>query len=694
MPSTTTDVEPHSRPRSQGRTMSGWWVAVALVGPPLAALIAGLNLSRRDVHPVVLIGLNAISPGAGLAAAGRPTVESAICVLMAQASLFIAGAMGSLAYSVPFAVVGAVWASLYTPFNPAAMADTALDLPGRALVGPPDAAARSAPATPAISGARREPDDDGNESSAGYAVEVRCTECGADVSVPVLHHMAHCGFCGSDHLVVGREDTLYLTLPEKAPTEVELKEALLDHSRYRHYLQLFRASVPLASAAATDVSDSGALIGRPEAEAAAAAAEAVVARKADAYRAKLARQLHLGRTRRFLSPYRHGMGTLYQAGFGRRKTDQEKSLGFKIATVEASASAASALDLPEMGKLTYLRALRPAAVCAADERSLTLDLDESVLRRAFGNLDRKQLDRSVRTIRLGSRFVHEVNAVVWRPWWIVEVSGPRIHETVLVDSASGSVIGAAPTFDHEALLEDLPARARDAGSGLRFVPMECPTCGDEFAFDSDAVLHFCRNCHRVCRVNGHRKEDIDYWRTDGVVDGHDLVPFWLFPLRIRTAGGKLITDLAHLKDGIDGVLDQIGDDAPIRQHGVYVPAIRCINSRLMGDAFNRLFGHTVTTRFRTVRERWPLDLEPRPWSVHLDEPEARNLAPLYLANAFSRRDLARVNVNQIADWLFEAQQETEGRLVYLPIPKVVTNPFRNYVGRFRGQALHKAHKGA
>jgi Zn finger protein HypA/HybF involved in hydrogenase expression len=673
--------------------MSGWWVGIALVGPPLAALLAGLILSRREVHPLAVIGLNAISPGAGLAAAGRPTVESAICVLMAQASLFIAGAMGSLAYSVPFVVVGAVWASLYTPFNPAAVADTALELPGRTPAQSPTAADTSTPEPPAVSRAPRAPDDDGTDSSAGYAVEVRCTECGADVSVPVLHHMAHCGFCGSDHLVVGQEDTLYLTLPEKAPTETELKEALLDHYRYQRYLKLFQASVPLVSAAATDISESGTLVARPEAEAAAAAAEAVVARKADAYRAKLARQLHLGRTHRFLSPYRHGMGTLYQAGFGRRKTDQEKALGFKIATIEASSPAASALDLPEMGKLTYLRALRPAADCAADERSLALDLDESVLRRAFGNLDRKQLDRSVRTIRLGSRFVHEVNAIVWRPWWIVEVSGPRIHETVLVDSASGSVIGAAPTFEHEALLEELPAGARDAGSGLRFVPMECPTCGDEFAFDSDAVLHFCRNCHRVCRVSGHRKEEVPYSRCENPEDGADLVPFWLFALRLRTVGGEIITDLAHLKDGIDGTLDQIGDDAPIRQHGVYVPAIRCINSRLMGDAFNRLFGHTVTTRFRTVHERWPLDLEPRPWSVHLDEPEARNLAPLYLANVFSRRDLARVNVNQIASWLFEAQQETEGRLVYLPIPEVVTNPFRNYIGRFRGRALRRATKG-
>jgi hypothetical protein len=113
----------------------------------------------------------------------------------------------------------------------------------------------------------------------------------------------------------------------------------------------------------------------------------------------------------------------------------------------------------------------------------------------------------------------------------------------------------------------------------------------------------------------------------------------------------------------------------------------------MGVAFNRLFDHTIRTRFEIVHERWPLDVEPHPWSVHLDEPEARSFAPLYLANAFGRRDLVKANVQQIEDWLFEAEQETKGRLVYLPIPEVVTNPFARYVGRFRGQALQIATKG-
>lgn len=674
--------------------MSGALVLLALIGPPAAALVAGLALSSRDVHPAAIITLNGLSPGAGLAAAGRPTIETAICVLMAQASLFIAGASGTLASVIPFMIVGAIWGSLYTPYNPAVIADRTADLSTRSLESLTGAGATGAPAAPAISSASPQSEQDEDTADAGYSVEVDCTECGATVSVPVLHHMARCGFCGSEHLVQGQQETLYLTLPERAPTIDGLTAALLDHYRYLHYLKLFRRSVAPIESSATEVSASGALVSRPEAEAAAAAAEEMVSRKADAYREKLARQLRVSNARRFLSPYRHGMGTLYQAGFGRRKEDQEKVLRFKIGTVEASAPASSALTLPEMGKLSYLKALRPAASCSPDDRSLALDLDETVLDRAFGRLDRKQLDRSIQTIRLGSRFRREVSAVVWRPWWVADVTGPGIHETLLVDSASGSVIGPAPTFDHDALLAELPDEARDAGRGLHFVPMECPTCGDEFTFDTDAVLHFCGNCHRVCRVVGRGKHQVEYSNAGSAGDEADLVPFWLFPLRLRTVGGELITDFAHLKDGIDGVLDQIGDDAPIRQHGLFVPAVRCINSRLMGEAFNRLFAHTVRQRFRLVHERWPLDLRPRPWTVHLDEPEARALAPLYLANAFGRRDLARANVHQIDDRIFSAEQEAPGRLVYLPIPRVVTNPFRKYIGRFRGQALRKATKGA
>jgi len=662
------------------------WGVVSFLLPPLAAILAASLLRPRNPPPQALIALNAILPGAGLAAAGRPTIEIVLGVVFAQISLILAGGFHNIWMYIPSMAVGGCWALFHTPLSPFAGGPHAIDkLHRRITESDPSTTGKPAPQAASVTVTE---EDDETVIETNYCIEVKCTECGAAVPVPVLHHMAHCSFCGSDHLVVGHEETLFVTLPERVYDANVLREALLDHYRYRYYLNLYRKAVAPLAGRATVATPSGALVNRTEFDAAIDAAEAMVSRKADTYRSKLAQNLHVGTTLHFLTPYRHGMGTLYQAAFGRSKRDQEKLLQFDIGTVEAAVSAVDAVDFPPMGKLSYLRALRPAADLSTELLSMPLGGDDEDLVHAFGNLDRKRLAREIQTIKLGSRFTREVTAVVWRPWWVAEVRGPDIDETVLLDSAAGSVVGPAPAVDPTRLVE-LPSEAREPGAGLRFVPMECPTCGDEFPFDPDAVLHFCHNCYRVCGVNEGRKLDVEYGHIPWPEEpGWDLVPFWRFPLRLRTGDGELLTDLVRLKDGIDGTFDQIGDDALVRQHLFFVPAIRCINPRLMASAFNRLFLYAIRRRRPKSRDRISLDLRPRPWTVSLAETEARDLAPLYLANVFSRRDIARVNVHQVASWLFAATQETPGRLMYLPVPQTVTEPFRRYVGRFRDDAVH------
>jgi hypothetical protein len=666
---------------------------IAILLPPLAAIFGGTVLRPREPAPQLAIGLNSLLPGTGLAALGRPTVESVIAVLFAQFSLILAGGFQNLWMYVPSMIVGGVWALVHTPLSPFIMKSTtdvqrliervedspAARRPERAT------AEKSQLAAPNTSAGE---DDEETVIENHYCVEVRCTECGAAVPVPVLHHMAHCSFCGSDHLVVGHEETLFVTLPERVYDVNVLREALLDHFRYQHYLKLYHRMVAPLARNATEATPSGALVNRTEFDAAIDAAEVAVSRKADAFRAKLAQNLHVGHTVHFLTPYRHGMGTLYQATFGRSPRDHEKLLRFDVGSIEAAVSATSSVDLPPMGKLSYLRALRPAVDLSPDLKTLPTDGSDEDLERGFGDFDRKRLAREIQSIKLGSRFTREVTAVVWRPWWIAEVRGPGIDETVLLDGAAGSVVGPAPRLDMSELVE-LPQEAREPGSGLRFVPMECPTCGDEFSFDPDAVLHFCHNCHRVCGVVEGRKVDVSYGHIPLPDEaGWDLVPFWRFPLRLRTGDGEMLTDLMRLKDGIDGTFDQIGEDAPNRQHVFYVPAIRCINPRLMANAFNRLFLYAIRNRPPKELKRFPTDLRPQPWTVSLAETEARDLAPLYLANVFSRRDIARVNIHQVASWLFEATQEVPGHLMYLSVPQAVTEPFRRYVGRFRDDAVH------
>ena len=667
--------------------MSSAWAVFSFFAPPLAAVLAATIIRPLKPREEIVIALNAVLPGCGLAAAGRSTIEVVLGVLFGQMSLILTGGVHALWMYVPSMAVGGVWALLHTSLSPLARARAADE--ERLSQQIPDArpAVNQPPARQAD--VKRQDEDDAETVIENhYCVEVRCTECGAAVPVPVLHHMAHCSFCGSDHLVVGHEETLLVTLPERVYDHNVLREALLDHYRYQFYLKLYRRTVAPLARNTSEASASGALVNRPELDAATEAAEVAVSRKADIYRSQLAEKLHVGQSLHFLTPYRHGMGTLYQATFGRSPRDHEKLLRFDIGTVEAAVGATHDVDLPPMGKLSYLKALRPAVVLSPELKTLPLEGDDGDLVRAFGDLDRKRLVRDIQVIKLGSRFTREVTAVVWRPWWIAEVRGPNIDETVLLDGAAGSVVGPAPVVPEE-LFEDLPPAAREPGAGLRFVPMECPTCGHEFPFDPDAVLHFCHNCHRVCGVVEGRKVEIPYGHIPLPEDaGWDLVPFWRFPLRLRTGDGQLLTDLMHLKDGIDGTFDQIGDDAPDRQHLFYVPAIRCINPRLMASAFSRLFLYAIRNRPPKAMKRFPLDLHPQPWTVSLAEAEGRNLAPLYLANAFSRRDIARVNIHQVASWLFEATQEAAGHLIYLSVPQAVTEPFRRYVGRFRDDAVH------
>jgi ribosomal protein S27E len=670
------------------------FIVLVLLLPPIAALVAGTVLRPRKPPPQIAIGLNAMLPGTGLAALGRPTLESAIAVLFAQFSLILTGGFEDLWMYVPTMIVGGIWALVHTPLsplirNPAEDAQKLVERIEDAAVKTIKNESENAPrARPQAPKPAAQADEEETIIESHYCVEVRCTECGASVPVPVLHHMAHCSFCGSDHLVVGHEETLLVTLPERVYDANVLREALLDHFRYQHYLKLYQRMVAPLARNATEASPTGALVNRTEFDAAIDGAEIAVSRKADAYRAKLAQNLHVGQTKHFLTPYRHGMGTLYQATFGRSPRDHEKLLRFDVGSVEAAVSATTSLDLPPMGKLSYLRALRPAVDLSPDLKTLPMHGSDEDLERSLGDFDRKKLAREIQAIKLGSRFTREVTAVVWRPWWIAEVRGPGIDEFVLLDGATGSVVGPAPSLDMNELVE-LPEQASEPGSGLRFVPMECPTCGHEFVFDPDAIIHFCHNCHRVCGVVEGRKIDVPYGHIPLPDEaGWDLVPFWRFPLRLRTGNGELLTDLMHLKDGIDGTLDQIGEDAPNRQHVFYVPAIRCINPRLMANAFNRLFLYAIRNRPPKELKRFPTDQRPQPWTVSLAEPEARNLAPLYLANVFSRRDIARVNIHQVASWLFEATQETPGHLMYLSVPRAVTEPFRRYVGRFRDDAVH------
>ncbi len=677
--------------------MTSSWLLLSFIGPPTAAALVWFFVRGKRVDPSVIVVLNGLMPGSGLAAVDRPVLEVALGVLMGQIGLFAARGpdMGVL---VPFGLIAAGWALLYTPWNPltAQGQPKTIDDPSATDLGfppPPKAVPAAGPFNTvggmANLGSQVEP----GEPAEGYAVAVGCTECSAEVPVPVLHHAAKCSFCGSHHLVVGHDDLLQVAIPSKITDRHSLREAVLDHLRYRHYLKLYERYVAPLERQATEAGPTGGMTVRADIEAASAAAEQAISLKADAYREKVAKTLEICDSRHFLAPYYHSMGTLFQAAFGREPRTQDKCLLFTMASLEGGLSAQDLVDLPPMGKLSYLKTLVSAAQLEPDVQVLIPNIDADTLKNAYGDLDRKQLDRSIRTIKLGSSFAEEVRAVVWRPWWVAEFHAAGTTESLLIDGASGSVAGPAP-FVNSDIFHDLPESARAPGASLRFQPMECPTCGDEFRYETDAVLHFCTNCHRLFDADGEGKTEVDYDHGISISEeAPDLVPFWRFPLQLMTGNGAIITDLMYLKDGIDGRMDRIGDEAEQGQDFLWVPAIRCINTRLMTSAFNRLFIHVAHNPPRLIRGRYPLDDKPQPWPICLEEGEVRHFAPLYLANAFDNRDIARVNVHHVGPWLFDAKLLSSGRLTYLPIPRSVTETFRAYVGRYRSSALASAQGG-
>ena len=66
--------------------------------------------------------------------------------------------------------------------------------------------------------------------SAGEPRRVGCPQCGGALELYGGHKVRSvvCPFCGSDHLVIGHDQTLYVTIPERVQDQLTLREAVLE----------------------------------------------------------------------------------------------------------------------------------------------------------------------------------------------------------------------------------------------------------------------------------------------------------------------------------------------------------------------------------------------------------------------------------------------------------------------------------
>ncbi|HVN30681.1 MAG TPA: hypothetical protein VMT45_01715 [Thermoanaerobaculaceae bacterium] len=646
--------------------MTGW-VLTLLV--PSALWVAAHVLSGRTaaspsfaVHGVA----GFLAPAGLLRWCGRPFPEQLIAWAVSVVAWAGAFVIHDLQIFVAFGIVGAVWGLAL------GLKTLRVAAPKLAQEANPEPEAKPTPA----------PRDD--SQGAGFSLELPCPTCGAALFVPVYHRMSRCGFCGSVHAVLFRRDTLVVVIPDAVIDEAALKGAVLKHLAHRRYLTLYDQRVsPLIPASGTTPDESGDEAGwlKPEhTPAVVNAAEAEVARAAEAYAAGLAPRLAVTTWHRFLAPYWHRFGTLYQAAFG-RVPDGTKRMEFAVATIEDSV-AASRAPLPPMGRLSYLRALRPLVGSPeAKTPALAVELDRGEVDRRALEIDRRAVGLQVKPIAIHATFVPEVVALVYRPWHLatVELDGER--SKLLVDGGAATVEGEAPAFDFEArALADLAAEAPT------LAPSRCPDCGADLPFVPDADAHLCRNCYRLVTMRGSRWAVVPYLREE-VQTGSWQVPFWRFPLRLRTANGELIVDLPHLTDGIDGTYDQIGDRPQVQQE-FFVPAFRTAVSRAGVRLYRRLWPLLLGRSVELSGERFSAVRPPeRVVEITLPAAEARVFASVYLALAFTDRDLARAVVKTVRERFLTCQLEGEPQLVYLNLPRELVDPFRSLLGRARLAAL-------
>ena len=647
--------------------MTGWLAtllvpgALWLVGRQLAANAAAVP--SLPLH--CLLGF--LGPAGLVCWCRRPFTEQLLAWVVgviAWAGIFV---IRDPQLFVAFGLVGATWGGILGLKTLKPMVPTVTP----AAQGlPPEAAARGR--------------DAGSCESPGFALELRCPTCGAAAAVPVYHRMARCEFCSSDLVVIGKTDPLTVVIPDAVTTEAALAESVVRYFRDRHYLELYDRRVrPLMEESAFADNNGEADLQHlvaPRPSPAVEAVEAEVSRAADEWAAQIAPRVRVRAWHRFLSPYWHRLGTLYQAAFGRDRAGT-KRMEFAVTTVEGAVSA-TAFPVPEMGKLSYLKALRP--LLGAPEAAfpaLATEVRPDEIDRTFQQFSHRSTELTITPIAMHSTLVPEVVALVYRPWHVavVELDGDEL--AMLVDGGSARVEGQAPAQEPPTSTAETPR-----GQTPTLAPSRCPDCGADLPFTPEAVAFLCRSCFRLLELRGTRWTNVPYLREEPM-KGHRQVPFWRLPLRLRTAAGALITDFPHLTDGIDGTFDQIGDRPQLSQN-FFVPAFRTRVSKAGVQLYRRLWPAVQGRAHEPRPERFsPANPPERTVEVTLNAAEARVFARVYLALAFTQRDLARAEVKGVRERFLSAELEGNAELVFLNLPDELLGSLDGLFGRARVRAL-------
>lgn len=638
-----------------------WW---------LGSVLAANGRQRPRTEVALLLGFVALP--ALIAWLERPLAEKLIAASLA----LIAWGSALLAHDsmvlVAAGLVGAVWA-LWIEVSRAGDRATASVEKGASLSAP---AALRRPAT-------RPPANESNDEGYAFRVELRCPTCGAGIPVPVYHRAAHCDYCGSTHAVERSAGPIVTVIPDAVGSLADVSRAVVGHFRHLHYLTRYDQVVrPLVEQQEERQSsgDAPIVLDAPSL-AVINAAEARVERDADAYAAKIAPLVAVTRWEPFLAPYWHASGTLYQAAFG-RDAEGEKRMELAVTMLESSLPASDAA-LPEMGKLSYLRALRPLEGAVEAERpALPVERPKTELDERLGHLSERRVDLPISVLARRATFIPEVEALVYRPWHVATGTLGDKPFAFLVDGGAGAVVGPPP----DALPPASRVSATTSGAA-RLAPHRCPACGADLPFAPDAVAQLCLNCFHLVSSEGERRHAIGYLREEAPRPGLQM-PFWRFPFRLRTGNGDLILDLPHLTDGIDGTLDQIGSTPP-RPSTLFVPAFRTRVPKVGVRLYRRLWPLIEGWDHGLVAERFAINTSNAVETIDVTLPaeEARVFGRIFLALAFTRRDLARAEQRRVRECFLDCEIEGASELCFIAVPAELLEPLRHAFGRALPEAV-------
>ena len=626
--------------------MIAWLAALAL--PALAWLGGHVLATRRRSIPGPLacaaLGFFAL-PGV-VRWCGRSLVEQVLAWLLAVVGYAGLVMAGDAQVFVAVGLLGAAWGFI-------------LGLRTQRALGP-----RPAPALGDTSPTQQDNASHEEAEEVAFRLELRCPSCGGTLLVPVYHGMARCEFCASHHLVVWREEPLVAVIPDIITSLEVLHRAVVDHFRHRRYLELWDRDVRplLAGSGLAEGERLSDLALEPAAHTnvLAETADARAVGAADAYAETVRQELRVVSWRRFLSPYRHCFGTLFTTAFG-RDAHGSKRFEFAVTTIEGSLPAAEA-PLPEMGKLSYLRALRALAGAAeAAVPALPATRAAAELEQRLARLSQRRSDLSISPIGLHASFVPEVAALVYRPWHVAEVDLPGDRLRLLVDGGSGHVAGEMPEIPlPEDAVAVLPERPRS------LAPSRCPDCGAELPFAPDAVAHLCRNCWRLLELHGSHLVAVPY-RHEAPAPGTTLAPFWDYGFHVRGADGTVFTSFGQLAAAIAGAAVAAGVN--VQQH-IFVPAFQ-VRPGKGAESCYRMLWQALAERVPDLSsERLNAAVAPeRVLAVTLGRAQARPLARSCLTLAYGEHELAHATIATVRAALLDAEVEGEPELAYLALPE-------------------------